>query len=110
QPGPAPALQNGGELPGEIGAVVDAGIHAEAAGGREQMRSVAGDHDPARLVALGDQGLPRAPGIVADDVHRDVDADRALDPTGNLFGVDIAVAVLRLDQHHELVAALHRAH
>ena len=45
EPRPGPALMHGGELPAEIHHVADAGIHAEPAERREQVRGVAGEKD-----------------------------------------------------------------
>ena len=42
---PAPALDRGFELPAEVDRVADAGVHAEAAGRRHQVRRVAGDEN-----------------------------------------------------------------
>ena len=48
-----PSLQRGGELPGEIGGVADAGVHAEPAGRDHEMHGVAGEEHAAVAVAVG---------------------------------------------------------
>ena len=59
---PAPALHQRGELPGKVRSVVHAGVHAEAAGRREQMRGIARQDDAAGDETFGHQrnaGGPR---------------------------------------------------
>ena len=36
-----PTLQHGGKLPGQVVRILDAGVHAKTAGGREAVRRVA---------------------------------------------------------------------
>jgi hypothetical protein len=45
-------VQDGCELPGQIMSVLNACVHAEAAGGREPVRSIASQQDTARCVVL----------------------------------------------------------
>ncbi len=82
----APALDHGGELPGKIDRVADAGVHAEAAGGRHHMRGVAGDKAAAVAVALGDQFAPH-PRQHAQYLELEVAADGAADRGLDLFVV-----------------------
>jgi hypothetical protein len=69
---------------------------------------IAGDHDPAGLVALGHEGVAGHPGDIPDDVDGNAGADRALHPADDFVRIDIGPAVARLDQHHELVGAVER--
>src|SRR5581483_11634226 len=50
----APALQHGGELPAEIGDVVETVVETVAAIGRMRMRGVAGNEHAADLIAFRD--------------------------------------------------------
>ena len=103
----APALQHRGELPGQVGDVVDAGVEAKAAVWGEQVDGVAGEQHPAVLKPLRDQEPARVPWLGADDLDRRVDADRALHGLGDLGFIDV---LARLDGlvHHELVLAVER--
>ncbi len=74
----APAFERGGELPGQIDRVADAGIHAEAAGRRHRMRRVAGDEAAAVAVGLGDQLAPH-PRQHAQNLELEIAADGAAD-------------------------------
>ena len=65
------ALEHQRELPGEIVRVVDAGIAAEAAVRRHQMRGVAGQEDAAVLEMARHVG-GRAPARDAVDLDRQV--------------------------------------
>ena len=47
-----PALQDGSELPAEIGSVLETGIDAITAIGRVAVRRVAGDEDAARAICV----------------------------------------------------------
>ena len=85
----APALDHGGELPRQIDRVADAGVHAKAAGGRHDMRGVAGDKAAAVAVALGDQFAPH-PRQHAQDLEFEVAADGAADR-----GLDLLVVYSR---------------
>ena len=82
----APALDHGGELPGQIDHIADAGVHAEAAGRRHDMRGVAGDKAAAVAVALGDQLAPH-PRQHAQYLEFEVAADGAADRGLDLFVV-----------------------
>jgi len=46
----------GGELPGEVGGVLDAGVHADAAGGEVVVGGVPGEEDPGAAVPRGQAG------------------------------------------------------
>ena len=106
QLGASPPLRSCRKLPGQVGAVVDAGIHAEAAGRREQMRGIARDHDAPGLVAFSDQRLTGIPGLVADDVHRYVRADRVLHPAATSSLSTSRRPPFGFDQHHEFIRPL----
>ena len=56
-----PAAQGRLELPAEIDGILDAGVHAEAAGRRHQVRGIAGNEHPLRPVAVGDELAPHPP-------------------------------------------------
>ncbi len=66
----APALHHGCKFPGQVRGVIDAGIHAEAAGRREQMHRVARKQHAAIGEFLGHQRNSRGPGRMPDDVER----------------------------------------
>ena len=53
QVGPAPARERRGELPGQVDGVAAAGIHAEAAGGDDQMHGIAGQETRRRRCRSG---------------------------------------------------------
>ena len=66
----APALQRRGELPAEIGGVLEAGVDAVAAVGRVAVRGVAGDEHAAGAIGVGggDAQIPET-----DMVERNVE-------------------------------------
>ena len=72
---PGVALDDRRELPGEVVRVLDAGVAAEAAVGRYDVRGVAREEHPARLEALGAVRLG-LPGSDVDELHRHVGPDR----------------------------------
>ena len=107
----APALHHRRELPAEIGRVVDAGVHAEAAGRREEMDRVAGQPHIAAAETIGDRRLPRGPREMTEEFDRHVFADTGekrprdgirIGPLVDLFDArveeEIALPVQGLDQ------------
>ena len=91
--GAAPAAQHSGELPRQVGAVVDAHVQAVAAGRRIEMRGVAREEDAAVAVALGDEIGAGVPWPVTEDLDRDIGADRLLDHGDDLALVHLAAAL-----------------
>ena len=75
--GPAPPqpLHQRCELPGEVGGIVHAGVHAEAAGRREQMRGIAGERHAAGGESLGHERDAGGPRPMAEDADWKVGAD-----------------------------------
>src|SRR4029079_3182035 len=73
----APPLQRGCELPGEIRRIVNARVHAEAAGWREQMHGITAEQRAAIAIMLGDERHPCRPGFVRDDLCLDFETDTA---------------------------------
>lgn len=50
-----PPAQQARELPAQVAHVGDADVHANAARGRDRVRGIAGQPDPAATQALGDE-------------------------------------------------------
>ena len=90
----APAFEHGGELPGQIDRVADAGIHAEAAGRRHDVRGVAGDEAAAVAIMLGDQFAPH-PRQHAQNLELEIAADGAADRRLDLLGRVFALLAIR---------------
>ena len=63
------AREHGGELPGKIGGIFHAAVHALSGERRHQMRGVAGKQDAALAPSIGDAGVK---GV--DDATLDFDA------------------------------------
>ncbi len=77
-----PAVQHGGQLPGQVVGVLDAGVGAERPGGRHLVRRVTGQEHPALGVPLGDP-LGGVPGRPPGDRHIEIgDADGPPDVGG----------------------------
>jgi hypothetical protein len=56
QPRPGRALDHGGEFPGQVVGVLDAGVGAQAPGRRPGIRGVSDQEHPAGSIAVGDVG------------------------------------------------------
>ncbi len=88
------AVQDGGELPAQVGRVLEAGVHALAARGRVAVGGVAGEEDVA--VAVG--GHLALVGVEAGDppgvVHAEVGAEGAAGGLLDLLEVDGVVVGL----------------
>jgi sugar (pentulose or hexulose) kinase len=89
--GRRPAVEHGGEFPGDIHGVPDAGVEAVAAVRRVLVRGVAGDeHAPAR-VPVG-QLHARGPGIGGEDLDRCFGPGHGVNDAGRMrrasFGCD----------------------
>src|SRR6185312_8071869 len=78
QRGRGPAADHRFELPTEIGGIADAGIHAEAAIRRMDMRGVAGEEHATQAEAIGDQGAS-APWHARDNLKGEIAAGEAAD-------------------------------
>ena len=75
QIGAAPAVDRRGELPGEVRGVVHAGVHAEAAGRREQVRGIACQDDASGDETLGHQRDAGGPQPMVQHLMRKLGAD-----------------------------------
>ena len=102
-----PAAQCGLELPAEIDGVLDAGIHAEAAGRRHQMGGIAGNEDALRSIAVGHELAPH-PAHHREDLVVEVAAHGARERPADVgLGVGHLVGGAD-DRHAEAVAAVDR--
>ena len=93
QAGRRPAVDGGGQLPGEVDAVEQAGIESNAGGG-EQVGGIAGQQDPPVAVALdlsSVKGEARQPGRLSQ---------------GQIHAEHAADAVPELGQGHRLVVVV----
>ncbi len=112
QSGAALALDHRGKLPAEIDGVLDGGVVAKPAGGREQMHGIAAEQDAAALEVLGHQRMTSGPGIA----RQDLDIDRCTDGGGeHRLGVGLGDAGLvlvraKLGVEGELAAPVDRRH
>ena len=104
----APALQHGGEFPGEIGRVVDPGIHAEAAGRREQMHGVAGEQHAPVGKALGHQRNAGGPRRMRDRLDRHLDAAAGGHGAPHQIVLRLGLRVFRPHPEQEFVLAVER--
>jgi hypothetical protein len=98
-------LYQRGKLPAEIGGVVEAGAQPKSASRREQMHRIAGERDAAIDEPVSHQRRAGVPGLVADDLDRDIGADRKLHPALDVGRIHLAL-IARLGQHHEFVGAV----
>ena len=76
-----PAVECGGDFPGQVGGVADAGVEAVAAPGRVQAGGVAHQVDAVAAVA-GRQQHPRRPGVGGQDLKVHFGADEGVDRCG----------------------------
>src|SRR5215213_4617435 len=74
-----PALMVGGNLPTQVHHVADAGVHSEAAQGREKVRRIAGEEHWTGLIALSYEGEAAGPGPAGNDIERHFGAEHVLD-------------------------------
>ena len=72
--------EDGGELPGEVDGVADAGVHALSADGRVDVRGVAEEEDAAAAEVFGDAVMDAVGGEPVDALDVDVD------PVEHAFG------------------------
>ena len=86
--------ENGGELPGEIDGVADAGVHALAADGRVNVRGVAEQEGAAVAEVFGDAVVDAVGG---EPVHAlDVDVNPVEDALGDVVPGEIVVGLFGL--------------
>ena len=85
----APALQGRRELPAEVGRIADRGVHAEPAGGIEEVRRIAADEDVAFPVPLGHH-LVAGPRLRGEHFERDLLAHRLPDLFARVLGIVVA--------------------
>src|SRR4029079_9989692 len=89
--GPRPALQHGGELPGEIHRITHAGIHALAAGRAMDMAGIAGDEGTAFAEMIGDTMMDA---VVREPVDGlDLDTALALDIVADHLECEIGLGL-----------------
>src|SRR5262245_56691877 len=63
-----PTLDSSGELPAEVGHIIDSGIEAKATGRRKEMSGIAGEEEASVRHSACNQALTRAPiGLRMDD-------------------------------------------
>jgi len=129
---PAPALQCGGKLPGEIDGVADAAVHAEPAGRDHELDRIAGHEHTPLAVMVGEQQvlLPRSDierielerhrdrllklrhhvGIAVDDrMQREMPGRVLHDELGRMVVGDVIVAALAdRDALEQLFAVVQR--
>ena len=95
EPGAAPAVEDGGELPAEVDGVADAGVEPVAAERGVEMGSVAGE-EHAAVARVVDELHPGGPGVVRQDLRRDRRAGHAVDDR-----VRLAPAAVLLDAERD---------
>src|SRR6185437_7521181 len=103
----APAVDTRIELPGQIDGILNAHIHAEAAGRRRQMRGIAGNEDAAFAEIVGDQRTPH-PGQYTENLVIEIEASSAADH-GADFGFGMGLLLRAADNRQPpIVAAIDR--
>src|SRR6202012_2271707 len=81
--------KNGGELPGDVHGVADAGVHALPADGRVDVRGVAEEEDAAAAEVFGDAMVHAVAGEPIDVL--DVDVDPIEDVLGDVVPGELVV-------------------
>ena len=85
-------------LPAEIDGVLDAGIHAESAGRREQVHGISGKVNPAIAVPVRHQRIARRPFADRNYIDIDIRTDGIQDIPGDVRFIRLAgLRVLRQD-------------
>ena len=102
----APALQHGGELPCEVGGVVDAGIHAEAAGRGEQMHRVTREQYAAIGEAFGHQRHAGCPWRMRDRLDRHLHPAAGRNRAPHHLVLGFGLRIFRPHPEQELVLAV----
>src|SRR3954451_21045488 len=97
QLGAGDAADRGRELPPEVDRVLDRGVVAEAAGGREEVRRVAAEEDAAAPEALRNERVARRPRVAREDRRVDPGAGGGVEQAGGV-GLARALRVLALAQ------------
>ncbi|GAB1331830.1 hypothetical protein ACE1SV_61690 [Streptomyces sennicomposti] len=83
------AMMHRGKFPGEVVGVLDAGVGAEPAGGRDLVGAVPDQEDPSRGEAIGDR-LRGVPGQNAVDLDRQpVQPRRPADVRDDPLGAEV---------------------
>lgn len=97
-----------GELPGEVGGVLEPGVHALATGGRVDVRGVPGEEDPAGAVGRHLAFVAVEAGDPAGVVHAVVAAEGAAGDLAHLVQLDrVAVGgLVRVTPAHHAVPAV----
>src|SRR5262245_59074220 len=80
QIGAAPTLNQGGKLPGQIGDVINAGVHAKAALGGEKMNGISRHDGAAAAIGIGNQALTGGPRKTTEIFEFGVYTDAKLEP------------------------------
>ena len=109
--GRRPAVEMGGQQPGQVHGIGDPGIHAVAGIGHPDMRRIAGDEGAAVAKLVGDQAAA-VPILLRDDVVFEVrsDAEDGAKAGVAIDRVEIALAGLHVVVHQPSLAAVDRIH
>src|SRR6202040_3270102 len=92
------------ELPGEVDRLLDAGVHAEAAGRRQLVRRIADQEDAFRAVAIRDQ-LAARPRHDRLDLEIEGAPDRALDRGAHVRLGELAIFAAADERKPPVIAA-----
>ncbi len=105
--GVGPATQMGGEQPGQVGGIRDAGIHAVAGKRHPEMAGVAADEDPSLAKLVGDQAAPD-PVFLADQLVREISIDAEQRPDAGIAidPFEFGFVVLHVGMHQPHLAAV----
>ena len=113
QRGSGLAMNGRGQFPAQVHRIFDGGVVTQPAGGRKQVRRVAGQEDRAHRHPLGDQAMPGGPGRPRQDPDRQIRTQGGVEHRGRgrivdalllLAGTQLGVKgefSASVDGHHE---------